>query len=277
VLFHLGWQFYRGEFHLGSEIKQQLPRLKTRRGLFVLALLLAGLFFAGTRYGGNLIHYQTPVPACQQVISLDRCKAFDPIGRDEGFKDRKLNQFIDSPWDHVDYVKRWYTQMVWEMYFSVAPLEQHFAVRRPLQPTYTIAWIIAGVTTLVVLVRARWLWRQGTAAQLFLLGALVYCVVLFGKNYSQYLETGVGVAVHGRYIFPILPLLGFLVYLALRRYVAKVPANIRYPAFALMLLLLFWGGGIVPFVIGSNDGWLMPYMVESNQVLRAVLWPFVIK
>jgi|JI10StandDraft_1071094.scaffolds.fasta_scaffold04178_12 hypothetical protein len=277
VLFHLIRQIKRGEFHLISETRRQIDLLRSGFGALVILTLLTGLYFAGTRYGNNMLQYHTPVPRCDKVISLERCKAFDPIGRDEGFKERRLYEFIDSPYDHVDYVKRWYTQMVWEMYFSVAPLEQHFQVRKPLQPTYSLAWIIAGLSTVIVLVRARWLWRRGVTYQLLLVSVVTYTLVLFAKNYSQYLETGVGVAVHGRYLFPVLPLIGLLAYTALRPLMARVPTGVRYGAVALVFMGLLWGGGIIPFLIGSTDGWLMPYMIEPNQVLRAVIWPFVIK
>ena len=277
TVFHLGWHIYRGKFHLGSQVRSQLASLKTPLGALATGVLLAGLFFAGTRYGGNMLRYQTPVPRCDKVISLERCKAFDPIGRDEGFKERGLNKFIDSPYDHMDYVKRWYTQMVWEMYFSVAPLEQNFKVRRPLQPTYTVAWVIAAVSTIVLVVRAPWLWRQGLAMRLFLTAAFAYTFVLFAKNYTQYLETGVGVAVHGRYLFPVLPLMGYLVYAALLPYARRLAPKARYGLVAGIMLLLLWGGGMMPFLIGSSDGWLLPDMVGPNRVLRALVWPFVFK
>ncbi|MGB4967460.1 MAG: hypothetical protein WBO35_04635, partial [Candidatus Saccharimonadales bacterium] len=278
VLFHLGLVIYREEFNLISEIRRQLRFLRTWFGALAVVTLVAGMFFAGTRYGNNLLQYHTPVPRCDKVISLERCKAFDPIGRDEGFKERQLNKFIDSPLDHLDYVKRWYTQMVWEMYFSVAPLEQNFAVQKPLQPAYGTAWVIAVLSTLIVLVRARWLWRKGVGYQLFLISVLAYTVVLFAKNYSQYLETGVGVAVHGRYLFPVLPLIGYLAFTALRPLlILKTSSRVRYVLVAVAILGLVWGGGIIPFVIGSNDGWLLPSMIEPNNVLRSIMWPFIIK
>ena len=85
----------------------------------------------------------------------------------------------------------------------------------------------------------------------------IYLFSLFLKSYATYKYTATLENMNGRYLLPILLPLGGIIGLALSLEFYKKP--IRKALLAVLVILLFLeGGGIVTFIIRSDDSWYWP-------------------
>jgi len=138
-----------------------------------------------------------------------------------------------------------------------------------------LSWTIFGVGAILCIVYAKWLWRQ-EVLRLFVIAMAFYIAALGGQNYLDYLHTGQPVAIHGRYLLPILPLIYIIVALAFHKaldgiHIGDISAAGRKSALAatVMVLLLFEGGGFVTFIMRNDPRWLWHAAAELGGHVRA--------
>lgn len=260
----LDWSLLRSQF------------AKTNRWLLVvtgIALLAAAGVFA-ERIGLNIVRYHTPVPDCAQVISYDQCLSHDAYERNENYKNLQLSKRLSTR-EKLTYPGRWYQQVIRESLFVVGPKQIGYPTGAPLPAANIATNIIVPMMLVVVLWGLPWLLRS-PVWRLWLATFVLYTGTLFVRNYSEFLSLGVPVAIHGRYILPVIILLAGLStavvrhrLLSRRRYV--------YGAIALLGVLLALGGGWLPWVLRSADAWMWPHAVDASRVLRSFLWYFIPK
>lgn len=269
---------FRRKTYSTKSLRSQLKN--TKRALLVLMLVLfagsAALFLQ--RIGGNVIRYHSPVPDCARVIDYEQCLQHDAYGRNAnyvnlGFADRLSKK------DKLTYPIKWYQKMLRESFFVVASKENGYKTGAPLEPSYTAGRIIALVLLLLMVVSAVWFLRSNPIWRLWFIVAVSYIGVLFLLNYKEYLRLGVPVAVHGRYAVPVIILIGALGAVALRRWMAKCQKMLPYvyTFVAVLVVMLVFGGGWLPWVIRSGDNWMWPHAVEATRVLRSLLWHVIWK
>lgn len=240
--------------------------------------LIVGLVFFGFSDGRNIIVYHTPSPNCAAVLGDERCLGYDPWRRDYHYVQQKLYEQVTTE-DKIGYPGWWVSQMMRESYFSVGPREVGYPAGDPLPTSFFIGKVIATISIIAIVLGIKRLWRKGIAQQLFLTTTLIYIGVLFAQNFSDYIRTGIPVAIHGRYIIQLLPILGFLAYSAFTPLPVKLK-HYKTTILALLLILIigaFYGGGIMVYIIRSYDSWIWPYAVELLQHIRAILWPWIAK
>ncbi len=246
-------------------------------GMFAVGILLLSSVFFVQRYGVNAVQYKTPVPDCSAVIDYDNCLGYDPYGRNESYKQIGYKNYIHAK-QIATYPGGWFIQMVREMYFTVGPRDVGYPTGRPLQIAYAAGFVIAIGSIVALIVGSRRLLRSGPVTWLLMAVTLTYIGFLFAQNYQDYLATGVPVAIHGRYILPLLPIMGYLVYVSIRSLARS--AALRTTLFGVTLILLtmtLYGGGIAPFVIRSSDNWYWSFAVPTSRVVRSALWPVMLK
>lgn len=243
--------------------------------LFVLGVLAVAI---AQRYGVNIVRYQSPAPRCDVVLSKNDCLAYDPYRRDAGFRQSKYHEVLDYK-DKLNYPFRWFEQMIWEAYIVVGNRQSGYPVGRPLVAAYSTGHIIAYGMLAVWLLCLRRVWRFGTdALRLTIVVVVVYAAILFVRNYGDFIRTGVPVAIHARYFIPVFPLIAAVVVVALHSFNTRI-VMVRQKVVVLTiiaLLVTYWGGGIVPFVVRSDDSWMWPHAVKPNQTLRSIIEPVVI-
>jgi hypothetical protein len=189
------------------------------------------------RYGMNYVRYGALVPECSQVLGHERCLGFAPYARDADIRSKGWYEGIDTA-DKLKYPAAWYAKMVQESYFSVGPHEVGYPVAKPLPVVYTAGKILAAIVPLVVVLRLPWLWRSTASARLLLAIVTTYTLVLFLKNYDAYVSTAVPLSIHGRYVLPFLPLIGYLTYAALKPFVnSKTRRRFALGGTAMLLLM----------------------------------------
>ena len=242
----------------------------------VTLLLVGGVFF-GARYGTNMVRYHNPVPACATVLGKQDCLAYGPYARDENNRDMALDKQLKTS-NKVSYPFGWFFQMMRESYFAVGPLDLDYPTGVPLPVSYWTGFGVAVISIGLIVARAKQLWQNSIHTRLLITSVLTYIVFLFATNFQAYLSTGEPVAIHGRYVLALLPMLGYLVYVALHSIRSWGGWRTYVIAFvAVFTILTAYGGGIAPFILRSADNWYWPAAVPTSKIVRSVLWPIIIR
>lgn len=267
-----------------AKIQYVMPRSK--RTLLAAAGLLVGLALFVPIYGGNMLHYHTPIPSCEQVISRQQCQSYAPWNRNQYMK----SQGVQTAWyQKVGYPLVWLHHIMNELTFTIGSSFNDsgtvdYYVGTQLVLIEVVSWGIFGLAVLVLLLKGRWIWRQPVLRTALVISSL-YILALLAQNWRDYISIGQLVAIHGRYLLPVLPLLYLTIALGLREVLRSIPLRLRQPelktalASVLMLLLLFEGGGFVTYIMRSDPSWFWPQSSKAqtvNQKAKKILKPIVL-
>lgn len=243
---------------------------RAKVGLVIVLLLSGGLF--AQRYGLNVVSYRTPLPTCDAVLSVDECMAYSPWARNYRYIADKLE--VDDT--VVAYIWTWAQGMHYRLFFTVNGPNGDF-VSYPPVPLPSAAAIILTITSTTALI---FYWRRVLAGHSFLVFLLLatglYVGVLWGTNYSEFLETGRPVAINGRYLLvlllPLAAVFGRALGLALRPWAAAAPW-----VAAVAIFLFLQGGGAFSFIVRSDArwDWPNPTVVHANNGARRILQPLI--
>lgn len=262
--------------------KQAFKVLK-RSTVIVYAVLIvaAGVLFV-ERYGVNLLRYQTPVPDCAVALNVEQCLSYSPWARDYKYQDIYPKP---TAWGIFVYPGVWAHRMVFETMFSITsrfsddgPVD-YFPVPPLTIANYT-AWTVVVLGVGACLLYIKRLWRL-EYLRILLLVIGFYTVVLFLKNLSMYLHTGEAVAIHGRYLVPVYPVLYLTLALgigwALERF-AKPPVK----TWLVIIALLFFihGAGLVTWLSHSRPDWYWQQSQPArqfNDTAKKVIGPVIVE
>lgn len=271
------WRF-KGHFNKagpGSRAGFIAMRRPLQIGLLGLCLLGGVLFMQ--RYGVNMVQYKTPVPDCGQVLSAEQCSAYGPWGRDYYFEQVKSIDFSPDP---NTYMAEWVKGMWYRLFFAVNGPTSAYTNYRPLPVPYYTAIVLAGAGLLTVLIWWRKVFRGNTYLLFFALLIAVYCVILWLDQYGMYKDTAQPVAINGRYLLPILPLLAVIIGRGLAAAASALRATRLKAVLCVAILLLFLhGGGFFTFILRSDNTWYWPSQPVRalNNQARDVLAPVIIE
>jgi hypothetical protein len=240
-----------------------------RWGLIILLLLASSLFVE--RYGINVIRYHTPVADCGQVLDFEHCQSYGPWIRDYNLEQTKVNPETNP----LAYTQHWFYGMWFRTFFAVDGPSTGFQTRGPLlSPSVgAIIWASLGGLALLLTTKRLW-WRyDGVVLWLFVSVSVVYVAVLWLQEYQLFTQTGKPVAINGRYLLPILPMVILLLILAINELIKNVTA--KYLLGCLVLLSLVWGGGVLTYILRSNDAWYWSNtpLKGANHSLQSALGP----
>jgi hypothetical protein len=254
--------------------KPKVPDFSLKNWLnigLVLALLVSGGLFV-ERYGINLIKYHKPVADCGEVLDYQHCQYYGPWIRDYNFKISKTTNDRDP----VSYTQHWIYGMWLRTMFAVGGPNTNFETRGPL--------IIPGVTLIVMavlgagafLLKAKQVWRKYNQPALWLMTSVisVYVISLWLEEFRLFVETGQPVAINGRYLLPVLPLISTLAALAVRELTLK-RRQLQVVVASLLILGLIWGGGVLTYILRSGDAWYWNNgaVKSANHAVKNVLGP----
>ena len=254
--------------------------------LLILALLLSlGLFWQ--RFGVNTLRYHTPIPECNQVLNMQRCQSYSPWARNYMFEQMHITLKLNND---LTYPFVWLYHSMGELVFTISSNYNQFGtidyhVGSQLILIEIIAWSVFAAGLLLGLRYIRWLWAQ-PVLRLFLLVIMIYVALLGARNMHDYLHTGIPVAIHGRYLLPVLPLIYLIIALVCKRgldawHAGGHDAITRKAIVTAVMgtLLLVEGGGFVTYILRSDPSWFWPQNTKvqhANDKVRKVLKPFVI-
>jgi hypothetical protein len=274
----MAYRNFRGKGkRLRMRIKDGYLRIERKTKVILLLALLAGSLLFVQRYVVNTVEYGHPVPDCGKVLSVEQCMQYGPWGRDHNLEQTRSDDFSASPWT---FMGSWLEGMRHRLFFAVSGATTAFVnyVELPL-PVRTFA-----VITIVSLLATIIWWRQvfrGNAYLAFFFGTtLLYCAVLWYDQFGMYQQTGVAVAINGRYLLPVLLLMAAVGGRAIAIGLARIKRPQLKPYLAAAAILLFLqGGGVFTFILRSDDSWYWPnqFVENMNHAARNVLAPVIIE
>jgi hypothetical protein len=283
------WSWYRTRKTQKSlrTVLRLLPKLQT---VIVCVLLLLSLGLFVERYGGNMLRYDTPIPECDQVLTVVECQSYSPWARNYEFIQTQPHVALIRA---VPYVATWVHQSVRELVFTLTsryiPDNSNtvFYFAPPELPIpYVLGWIAFGIGGLSLVCFIRTFWRKPDIRIVILISTF-YIFALLIQNFLDYKHLGQPVAIHGRYLLPIMPLLLFLwfesIKSALRYIQTKVTFSIRafqpWLLTAFVCVFMIQGGGVIAYIVLSRSDWFWPQSQIAqhiNYTVRRTLNPIVI-
>lgn len=264
---------WRG-FTQSLAVNRKALSARTKFALLGIVIVGGGLFFQ--RFGINTINYHTPIPSCDQVLTIDHCSAYGPWNRDYLLSQTKAH-VNENP---IAYSAMWLKGLWWRLFFAINSSTRSYTNYPPLPfPSGTAIGlaVLISVTLLVFLRRI----FAGQPLLIFCgLVVLFYCGALWLEDYDMFRETGQAVAINGRYLIPILPLVAAMGWKSITLAFAKLKIYNYRPLLAMAVLLLFLqGGGVFTFIMRSDSSWYWPNstVIKMNDTARAWLDPVIIQ
>jgi hypothetical protein len=248
---------------------------KIKLGLIVCGAL--GLFF-GAHYVTNIVSYGSPIPPCDQVFDENLCTAYGPWNRDNNYVKNRNTSF--KPMSLPAYmVVEWLPGMTNRLTFALAGKTNGFQTKLPL-PITLIVFVAVAIIGLLALI---WqLTRRPSKTPYFVWFSVLLCVcyvgVLISQLYGEYVKTAQPAAINGRYLLPLLPMLGASMIYAIASMVWNIPRTTQLlVVFAVLLLLLIGGGGVETYILQSEPKWFWPGWGQTSQdILQHVFRVFTV-
>lgn len=235
-------------------------------------LVLIGAGLCAERFGGNLVRYHAVDPKCSAVLGVERCLQFSPFKQVYTYS-QLLHQwnwlYLKGP---VKFTATDWISQLYDQYFTTGTQLSYevFNVAYPLKiPFYTTMFAIAVGLVCLVIAAPRLLRRP--PVQLVLLSTLAIAAALWVIDYSTYRSTAWPLAIQGRYLLPMVPLLMLVGALAISRVLRW--HNLKYPFALIVLLGCLWGGGVLTHIALSQPSWYWQVwpIIDVNQTLGRAL------
>lgn len=244
-------------------LNRQWRALSRRSQLIHISLSVLSLFFA-SHYVTNVVSYGSPIPACDQVFTEVECQAYGPWSRNKLYTAEKQASF--RPLSYPAYMaQEWFPGMTERLTFTLAGKTNGFQTKPPL-PIVIYGFIIVSIIGTGCLLfqlfrrgfRLPWPWTFTLLLTFTYVGALSY------QLYGDYIETARPVAINGRYLLPLLPLVALMLMQAMRQSAARISS----PALAtigvlVFLFILIGGGGIGTYIVQSEPHWYWNGFAQS--------------
>lgn len=235
----------------------------------LLLVLSTGLF--AERYAVNIARYHAPNPDCNQVLSVASCLHYGPWARDYQYALAKPASVEPSK---LGYIWEWLYGMWLRSFFAISDT---YDTQPPLPVPSTTVVVIGVIGVITFAYFARRLLQGNIYRQTVVLALILYVGALFAQTFQTYLKTDQPVAINGRYLLPFLPAVIMLIGLAYSWLWRHRPV-LKALAITAVLILFIQGGGILTFILRSNDTWYWPNstVVTINHAVREALKPIVI-
>lgn len=260
-----------------------IPKRKNMKLVAVYGLLLVvslGLF--GERYLVNTVRYHTPIPECNQVLSVEECKGYAPWARNYMYAswhiEPKTSEKLVYPFV---WIYRGLDETVFTLTsrFNEKGTVSYFGAD-PLPIPNALSWIVFVGGGLLAIGYRRTIGQNKNLCALLAVSGL-YVLALFAQNLLDFLHLGFTVAVHGRYLLPLMPLFYFAIAIAVGKLIERFTSTESVQAGRKALLtgavlgvFALEGGGFVTFIMRSQADWFWPQSQPAqlaNQYARNAL------
>lgn len=232
------------------------------KALLPLLVVIAGVLFF-ERFGINMLRYQALVPKCDEVLTVEQCMEFGPYERNYQYRLQADPNFEPDLFGHIG---TWLSGMWYRLFFMIngdVPADRYHNFPPLPVPALTATAIFLG--GLYALGRNfKTIFSKRPYRQLLLVVAIFYTIILWLQSYQGYVGLGRTAALNGRYllliILPVIALMG-LSY----RHLLKDRWQLKTILATFAIVLFLNGGGIISFIVRSNDTWYWP-----NQTIRTI-------
>jgi len=187
-------------------VRRGFDKLPALTKILLLTLVVASGVLWLRVYGVNLLRYHTPVPQCNQVLSVEACQHYYSWGRNHDLYQQTVTH---PPAFHMSFAlfsMRWFVVNTFYLFGVVQP---RVGLSYVSTPYFVILSLLGIVLTTTLVVTSRVLLKNRDV-QLLCFIIIAYSLAVWGRNYHDYLHLGVSVAVNGRYVVPIV-IFGFAI------------------------------------------------------------------
>ncbi|HSX52761.1 MAG TPA: hypothetical protein VLF90_00090 [Patescibacteria group bacterium] len=278
VLLNLYQAYHKTGRRLGHELAVAYKGLSTLTKFGLLAGLIISSVLFLERYGLNAVRYHTPLPECNQVLSVERCLSYSPWQRNHNILLSKgLPGSGTIHFSSVTFTQHWFFVLYRTMFYVLNGPDSGYSVGEPLLLPAVVAVLVLVVGLICLLRYGRRIFQANSARILLAAVIVVYAGMLWLQNYTDYLHLGQPVALQGRYLIPILAptylLLGIGIVWALRRH-----RQTQVILAIIVIALFLQGGGIITFLIRSDDTWYIQGSPSAhiNNAIRPVAQHLVV-
>jgi hypothetical protein len=225
------------------------------------------------RYGVNIVTYKNPVPRCEQVLSEASCMSYGPWRRDYNLKKQQVSE--TPTWRIVDYNAVWVQTMLKEFYFAI---NHNYANGPPLQVLFVFARgaLVLGLVVSLIFIKQI---LGNRFLRLIIAVSIFYVITLWLDNYRSFYAVHWPVAIHGRYVLPLVPamviVMGYAINLALQKISGTPQAwrNAQLIAATALIAGVSFGGGTLTFIARSSPGWYWQNskVIQLNSAVKNVI------
>jgi len=271
---------YRDGLRVFTALKNSFVLSKRASIIALVAFVFVlGLFFERT--GVNLIRYKQVKVDCAKVQSVEVCSQYSPWRRNQN----ALTKMPDEPLygGAVTFTHHWATTIMrgyFAIFANIVPDDAnvpdpygHYVFKKLLPLPIIIGYVLllAGLGALAF--RFKKQWEGSLLTRLTLATSIVLITSLWVFNYTFYLKYGRAYAIQARYIIPlVMPLMVLLTSSLVR---VTRDTNLRWARYLLLSLGMLYvvSGGVVGWIIKSNDNWYWDNQVvlQVNRTAKSVL------
>lgn len=222
------------------------------KNILLAPSILVMLFFIGKIYISNLVDYGSLTPSCDAVLGHDICISYgkiymrdDALNRIDIFTKEGLDVVFDKRLSPFEYFFDWVQRISGTIYGITG--------HKTLDQS---RWFVSFYPTLFLIlfvVAIRKYSPKFVLVNILSIASVFYAFILFVyQNYRTYLITGnFGVALQGRYLFPVLPLF----YIVMVYYVERINNRILRSILIIVLLLGWLYGCLYFFITNYPNSW----------------------
>lgn len=183
------------------QVARSYRRAGRRERAVVILLVLLASFAWGQRYAVNIVQYHDPNPDCAAVLPISSCSKYSIWVRNNQLHVTAPERSTVST-DPIAFTAYWLRSMYFEVYSLVysSPDKVTYVTKDPVRIIARAVVVVGFMAGVAVLLKANKSW--------LLMGMVVtvYLAALWHQNYSDFSAMRVIVAVQGRYLLPIMPL-----------------------------------------------------------------------
>ena len=187
-------------------------------GLIVIFLVSVGLFIRS--YGVNVIVYDNLVPQCNQVLSISECRSYGPWNRNyNDFLNNKNNDI-----NPIKYTGGWIYGMYERLFFTIngPGNTANYTTVYPL-PVIGITAAVFSIIGILLFIRfSKQILKKNNLLVFYLFVTFSYIAALWGRNYHDFVHLGQVVAVNGRYLVLILPVITVAIALGFQKLLSLI-------------------------------------------------------
>lgn len=281
IVLYLLWVYFTHRQHtkrLWKQLLGDVRRMRTKQKVLISVVAIVGLLLFAQRYVTNIVQYHHPVPDCAAVLNEERCEAYGPWGRDHRYQQNKTGIEVKGP---IAYSAQDWSWGMWHrLFFTLAGPTNSYQTQRHLPIPSGLAIALFSIAALSVLWFGRSVLRRYPVFVPIILITIVYIGALWFQQYQSYVQTARPVAINGRYLVPLLPMLGAFSLLAIWQACQRLRiSRAAIAAVAVIILMMFLqGGGPITYMVRSNPVWFWQNNTTQTvtDFIRSTLKPVII-
>ncbi|NLZ24804.1 glycosyltransferase family 39 protein, partial [Candidatus Dojkabacteria bacterium] len=233
--------------------REEFKSIRKGKGLLLLIPVLILLCLNIGIYGVNLVKYGSLEPNCNQILTHEQCLENGVYYRDNierpsinigGISDIFTLIKTGKRIDPVRYLWYWSVNLVSKIYGIMGDSSLYMPKIFP----YLFIGLFAVVVVVGILNRRKW---DKADIYLLLISLFYASILFFVQNYSMYLRKNhMYLALQGRYLFPVLP----MIYILVSKSLSFIKNNrLRYILIGMFVLLFLYSN--IPFFFLNVESW----------------------